>query len=127
RTVDGRRVALCGPRPQQCDEMAPQTSDQRWQPRWQGRKAAFPGTPRGKTSVLCQQGTNLLGPGIVLFQEAEQGIGRIEPPNDHDDQGFDKELVGIALLPPALAFDGWRGCGELLDEPEQTDKDAAMG
>jgi len=56
--------------------------------------------------------------GIVLFQKTEQGIGRIEPPNNHDDERFDKELVGIELLSPALAFDGGRGRGDLLDEPE---------
>jgi hypothetical protein len=56
--------------------------------------------------------------GVVLVQKAEQGIGRIEPPNNHDDQGFDKELVGIELLPPTLAFDRWWGRGYLLDEPE---------
>ena len=68
--------------------------------------------------MLRQQGTNLLCHRIVLFQKAEQGIGRIESPNNHDDQRFDKELVGIELLPPALAFDRWRGRGYLLDEPE---------
>src|SRR4029450_2210818 len=75
RAIDGSRVALRGPGLQQRDQMAPQTSDQRRQPRWQGPKAAFPGPPRGKTSVLGQQGTNLLCHGIVLFQKTEQGIG----------------------------------------------------
>jgi hypothetical protein len=39
-------------------------------------------------------------------------------PNNHDDQSFDKELVGIELLPSTLAFDWWRRRGDLLDEPE---------
>jgi len=53
-----------------------------------------------------------------LFQKVKQGIGRIESSNDHHDERFDKELVGIGLLPPALAF-GWRWWrGNLLDEPD---------
>ena len=43
RTVDSRRVALGCPRPQQRDQMAPQTSNQCGQPRWQFLKAPFPG------------------------------------------------------------------------------------
>ena len=62
-----------------------------------------------------------------MFQKVKQGIGRIESSNDHHDERFDKELVGIELLPPTLAFARWRGRGDLLDEPEYTDKDAAMG
>jgi hypothetical protein len=62
--------------------------------------------------VLREHGTHLLGHGIILVQEAEQGLGGREAPNDHDDQGFDEELVGIELLPPALAFFDWgRGVG----------------
>ena len=55
---------------------------------------------------------------IVLVQKAEQGIGCIESPNDHDDERLHNELVGIAFLTPALAFDGWRGRGDLLDKPQ---------
>src|SRR5215472_5444416 len=84
----------------------------------QGLKASFPSTPRGKTAVLRQQGPNLLGYRIGLFEKVEQGVGRIESPNNHDDERFDKELVGIELLPPTLAFDRGRGRGYLLDEPE---------
>ena len=127
RTVDGSRVSLGYPGLQQRDQMAPQTAKQRGQPRRQFLKTPFPGTPCGKTSVLRQQRTNLVCHGIVLVQKAEQGIGRIESPNNHDDQGFEKELVGIKLLPPTLAFDGWRGRGYLLDEPEEADKDTALG
>src|SRR5215469_15144710 len=83
-TVDGRRVSLGCPGLQQCDQMAPQTANQRWQPRWQLCKAAFPGAPCGKPPVLCQQGPNLQRDGISLLQKAEQGIGGIEAPNDHD-------------------------------------------
>src|SRR2546421_315942 len=68
--------------------------------------------------LLRQQGTNLACHGMVLCQKTEQGIGRIKPPNNHDDERFDKKLVGIELLPPALAFDGGRRRGYLLDEPE---------
>src|SRR4029434_3766721 len=127
RTVDSRRVALRCPRPQQRDQMAPQAPNQCGQPRRQFLKAPFPGAPRGKPPVLRQQGANLLRHGIRLFQKAEQSIGRIESPNDHDDQRFDKELVGIGLLPPTRAFDGWWGRWNLLDEPEYADKDAALG
>jgi hypothetical protein len=98
-------MTLLHPRLQQRNQMAPQTPDQRRQPRRQFLKAPFPGAPRGKTPVLRQQWPHLLCHGIVLFQKAEQGIGRIESPNNHDEQGFDKELVGIELLPSALAFD----------------------
>jgi hypothetical protein len=104
RTVDGRRVSLRGPRLQQRDQMAPQTPDQCGQPRRQFLKASFPGAPCGKTPVLRQQWTKLLRHGIRLFQKAEQSIGRIESPNDHDDQRFNKEFVGVGLLPSALAF-----------------------
>src|SRR5215471_5701769 len=118
RTVDGGRMPLGCPRLQQRDQMASQTSNQRGQPRGQGLKASFPSTPRGKTAVLRQQGPNLLGYRIGLFEKVEQGVGRIESPNNHDDERFDKELVGIELLPPTLAFDRGRGRGYLLDEPE---------
>src|SRR5215471_16330174 len=90
--------------------MAAQTPDQRRQPRRQLRKASFPGAPRGKPSVLHQPGANLVGHRIVLGQKAEQGIGRIEAPNDHDDECLNKELVGIGFLSPTLAFGG-RRCG----------------
>src|SRR5262245_3533268 len=118
RTVDSRRVALFAPRLQQRDQMAPQTPNQCGQLRRQLRKAPFPGAPRGKTPVLRQQGPTLVCHRIVLVQQAEQSIGRIESPNDQDDQRFDKEFVGIELLSPTRAFDWWRGRGNLLDEPE---------
>ena len=54
--------------------------------------------------MLRQQWTKLLRHGIRLFQKAEQSIGCIEAPNDHDDQRFNKEFVGVGLLPSALAF-----------------------
>jgi hypothetical protein len=58
-----------------------------------------------------------VGHRIVLVQKAEQGIGRIEAPNDHDDEGLNKELVRIGFLTPALAL-GWRRWrGYLLDKP----------
>src|SRR5437879_2524744 len=57
-TVDSRRVSLHSPRLQQLDQMTAQTPDQGGQPRWQGRKASFPGAPRRKTPMLRQQGTN---------------------------------------------------------------------
>ena len=68
--------------------------------------------------MLRQQEPNLLGYRIGLFEKVEQGIGRIEPPNNHDNQRFDKELVGIELLPPARAFARRRGRRYLLNEPE---------
>ena len=77
--------------------------------------------------MLRQQGTNLPRDGIVLVQKVQQGIGRIEPPDDHDDERFNKEFVGIELLLPAFAFGWWRRSWNLLDEPEYADKDAAMG
>ena len=49
-----------------------------------------------------------------------------ESPNNHDDQRFEKELVGIDLLPPTLACDWRRGHRYLLNEPEEADKNAAM-
>src|SRR5215470_13920101 len=125
-TVDGRRRSLGCPGLKQRDQRAPQTSNQRRQPRWQVRKAAFPGAPRGKPSVLCQQGTNLQRDGIRLLQKAEQGIGGIEAPHDHDDERLNKELVGIGFLSPALAFGERRWRWYLLNEPEYADKDATM-
>src|SRR4029453_16701962 len=117
-TVDSRRVSLRGPGLQQLDQMTSQTPDQGGEPRRQCLKTSFPGAPRGKTPVLCQQGTKLPRDRIILFQKGQQGIGRIEPPNDHDDERFDKELVGIGFLSPALAF-GWRRWrGYLLDQPK---------
>ena len=126
-TVDGRRVSLGGPRLQQRAQMAPQTPNQRGQPRRQVRKAAFPGAPRGKPPVRRQQGTHLQRDRIGLRQKAEQGLGGIESPNDHDEERLDKERIAIGCLSPALAFGGrpWRGY--LLDKPEEADKDAAMG
>ena len=107
--------------------MAAQTPDQRGQPRRQFFPTPFPGAPRGKTPVLRQQWPNLLHNWLSLFQKAEPSIGCGESPKDHDDQGFDKELVGGGLLPSALAF-GWRRWRwYLLDEPEAADKDAALG
>ena len=44
--------------------------------------------------MLRQQGTNLARDGIVLSQKVQQGIGRREPSNDHDDEHFDKEQSG---------------------------------
>jgi hypothetical protein len=98
--------------------MAAQTPNQGGQPRRQGRKASFPGTPGRKTPVLRQQGTNLARDGIVLFQKVQQGIGRIESSNDHDDERLDKELIGIGFLAPALAFGGRRWRWYLLDKPQ---------
>src|SRR5262245_4555209 len=60
RTIDGGRVSLCCPGLQQRGQMTPKTSNQGGQPRWQGLKTSFPGTPCGKMSVLRQQGTNLV-------------------------------------------------------------------
>jgi hypothetical protein len=77
--------------------------------------------------VLRSQGTHLACHRIVLFQKAEEGIGGREAPKNHDDQGFDKELIGIALLPPALAFGGGWERRNLLDKPEEAGKDTAMG
>src|SRR5215510_14411443 len=127
RTVDSRRVSLGGPGLKQLDQMAAQTPDQGGQPRRQCLKASFPGTSRRKTPVLRQQGTNPQRDRIVLFQKVQQGIGRIESPNDHDDERLDKELVGIGFLAPALAFGRRRGRWNLFNKPEYADKDAAMG
>jgi hypothetical protein len=118
RTVARRRVALGGPRPPPPDQMAPQTPKQCGPPRRQFRKAPFPRAPRGTTPLCRQQGPHLLHHWVRLVQQAEQGLGRRESSNDHDDQRFDKELVGIDLLPPTRAWDRWRGRGHLLDEPE---------
>src|SRR5215471_17570698 len=127
RTVDSGRVSLGGPGLQQHGQMAPEAADQRRQSCGQFLKAPFPGTSCRKTPVLRQQGTNLLRHWVGLLQKTEQGIGRIESPNDHDDQRLDKELVGIGLLPPTLAF-GWaRWRWNLLDKPEYADKDTARG
>src|SRR5215510_5513270 len=127
RTVDSCRVALRCPGLKQLDQLASQTPDQGGQPGRQLLKASFPGAPRGKTPMFSQQWPKLLRDWIVLFEKVEQRIGRIESPNDHDDECFDKELIGIGLLPSALAFGGGRWCWNLLDEPEYADKDAAMG
>src|SRR5215813_9486329 len=86
--------------------MASEAADQRRQSCGQFLKASFPGTACRKTPVFRQQGTNLLRHWVGLLQKTEQGIGRIEAPNDHDDQRLDKELVAIGLLPPTLAL-GW--------------------
>src|SRR5215468_6342530 len=118
RTVDGGRVSLGGPGLQERDQMASETADQRWQSCGQFLQASFPGTACRKTSVFRQQGTNLLRHWVGLLQKTEQGISRIEAPNDHDDQRLDKELVRIGLLPPTLAF-GWGWWRwKLLDKPE---------
>src|SRR5215468_2251919 len=118
RTVDGGRVSLGGPGLQERDQMASETADQRWQSCGQFLQASFPGTACRKTSVFRQQGTNLLRHWVGLLQKTEQGISRIEAPNDHDDQRLDKELVRIGLLPPTRAF-GWGWWRwKLLDKPE---------
>ena len=39
-----------------------------------------------------------------VSQEIEQGISAIEAANNHDDKGFDKELVGVSFLSPPLSF-----------------------
>jgi hypothetical protein len=127
RTSDGGRVSLRGPGRPQRDPRTPQTAKQRGPPRRQGLTTSFPGTPRGKPSVLRQQGTTLACHGIVLCQNTAQGLGRREPPNNHDDERLDKKLVGRELLPPARAFDEGRRRGYRLDEPEEADQDAAMG
>jgi hypothetical protein len=99
RTVDGRRVALLGPRLQQRDQLASQTPKQRGPPRRQWRKAACPGTPRGTTAVLRQQGSHLLGDRIVWCKNVEQGRGRRESPNDHDDECLTKRPCRRCLHP----------------------------
>src|SRR5262249_43824420 len=43
------------------------------------------------------------GGGEEGAQQAEQGIGCIEAPHEHDDERLDKELIGIGFLAPALA------------------------
>ena len=75
--------------------------------------------------MFSPQGTNLHRDGISLCQKAEHSIGRREPPNDHDDQRFAKALVGVGLLPSALAL-GWRWRWDLLNEPKAADKDVPI-
>src|SRR5215204_2727996 len=98
--------------------MAPQTTDQRRQARRQFLKASLPGPARRETSVFAQQYPNLPRYGVVLLQEVEQGISRIKSPNDHDHQRFDKELVGIGFLPPALSLRRRRRSWNQFDEPQ---------
>lgn len=40
--------------------------------------------------------------------EVEQRVSGIEAANDHHNQSFDKELVGVSFLPSALALLRWR-------------------
>ena len=46
------------------------------------------------------QGTQPGWHGIVLFEKLKQGIGRIEPSNDHDDQCLQDQAVRILLGRP---------------------------
>jgi hypothetical protein len=60
-------VSLLGPGLQQLDQLTVQTPEQGGQPRWQGRKASFPGAPRRKTPMLRQQGTKPLRDRSIWF------------------------------------------------------------
>src|ERR1700754_5175058 len=104
RTINGGGSPLGRPRLQTHNQPATQTTNQGGQAYGQLLKAALPGAARRKASVFSQQGTDGQRQGIRLGQKAEQGISGIEAANDHDDQGFDKELVGVGFLSPTLSF-----------------------
>jgi hypothetical protein len=82
-----------------------------WYAVWQSVHEDFSDLPDVKAVtqlVLRKQGANLQRDGVILFPKVQQGIGCIESPNDHHDERFDKELVGIGLLPSALALESAR-------------------
>src|SRR5215204_3267754 len=118
RTVNGSRTPLLRPRLEEDDQMTSQTTDQRRQARRQSGQASLPSPARRETSIFAQQYFDLPRQGVVLLQEVEQGISRIKSPNDHDHQRFDKELVGIGFLPPALSLRRRRRRWHQFDEPE---------
>jgi hypothetical protein len=61
---------------------------------------------------------------IVLLQKGQQGLRGVQPPNDHDHQGFDEQLIGVGLRASPFAPRGWRGKRQGIDQAYQADKNA---
>jgi hypothetical protein len=72
--------------------------------------------------MLDQEETQLAWQGIILCEKCQQGIRRVEPANNHDDQRLHDEPIRRRFGPPARPL-GWLGWPrELIDEHDQADK-----
>src|ERR1044071_6962964 len=115
-TIDGGGGPLYRPGLQAFNQQTAKAANQRRQSCGQPFKASVPRAARRKAAVFSQQEADLLGQRIRLREEIEQRVSRIEAANNHDDQGFDKQLVGVSFLPPALALLWRRGRRKVLDK-----------
>jgi hypothetical protein len=92
----------------------------------QGCQPALPGPAGGKTTLLVQKWTQLLRHGIFLVEKREQRVGRIEAPNNHNDQGLQDEAVRIRCGASSWPFDWCRGPRKAVNEQNQADKQTCL-
>jgi hypothetical protein len=64
-----------------------------------------------------------LGGGFL--EDCEELSHSMQPPDDHDHQSLEEELLGVDDGPSALAR-WWRGTRDALDKTDQLDKDTVL-
>ena len=117
-------MALLGPGIEEGHQVASEPPNQPWQGRGQRRQASFPGSVRRSLSSLGQQRAQLGHDRIVLVQKGQQCPGRIQPSNDHDDQRFDEQLIGVGWWTASFPLLRRRRKRQGIDQAYQADKNA---
>ncbi len=103
--------------------MAPQTPDLGGQGVRQRSEAAFPGAAAGILALLGQQRAQQLHLGGGLVQHREQFMDRVQVPDDHDHQGFQKQPIRVHLGTTAAPFQRWWGRRQSIYELDEHDKE----
>jgi hypothetical protein len=124
RAIQADRTPLMPPRLEQDDEMSAAIANEAWQGARQFCQTTFPRAARGKPALFDEQWPELDDNGVVLLQKPQQRLGRIEPPNNHDDQGFQHQSIRVLPGASPRSFVGCRRPGQLINQFDQADKNA---
>ena len=76
-------------------EVAPQSAQQTGEGRGERDQPALPGASTGKTASFVQLRPQSLEQLALSFHKGQQAISRVQPSDDHDHEGFEREVVRI--------------------------------
>jgi hypothetical protein len=74
-------------------------------------QAAFPGAAGGQAAVFTQERASLRRHSVVLAEQREPGIGRIEPAHQHDDERRHDQSIRLGVGTSSWPLSRLRGQG----------------